>query len=261
MPSRTFFTRRFAGSVAAIGGGGGGGYNPQPDILWWKGNTGSGTTDPDSSSGSGPACTLSSSSIWGTTFTPGGSSSDLIFVAASSFSAASASAVNYASNQIITLEFRVFQAAYSNATANKEGWLLSGNTSGGGGGAGDFAVYNDTNSNSGRIGVVIDDSAGNPGLYSIARPTDNVWTHYAIIFDGTLATTAPIVYKNGSLDLSITTDFNGRSVNATTFSTKTLFYGANNSSNQFANSSMKDVRIFSGARSSSNILTDATNYP
>lgn len=234
----------FLGSSPSSGGGGG--YNT-PDILGWKGNTGSGTSDPGTP---GPNCTLSSSSIWGTTFTPGGSSSDLVFNG-TSFSANSASAVTYGVNTM-TIEFRINQSSFS--TSAPQYYLESG----GNNNNGDWWIYNDTDSNSGTIIIRIWDSGGNIASYSIARPSTSTWHHIAIVLNNTGAV-APLAYVDGA-SVTVTLNSDSRSI-STTFSSRTVYYGSAEGTGGYAPASMKDVRIYSGARSAGNVLSDATNYP
>lgn len=227
-----------------------GGYSGTPDILWWKGNTGSGTTDTATV---GPNLTLSSSAIWGTTFTPGGSSTDMVFNG-TTHTASSASTVNYAGNSIITVEFRIFQTSYSTATIQEylessADWANFGDC---------WSIYNDTDGNSGAILINLNDHAGNNNIWSIARPSTSTWHHIAVVIDN--ATGAVTAYVDGS-SVSVTTVIRLWTTAGALSSTRTLYFMARNNVSRFAPASTKDVRIFGGQRSAGNILTDATNYP
>lgn len=218
----------------------------QPDILWWKGNTGSGTTDTATV---GPNCTLSSALIWGTTFTLGGSTSDLVFNG-SSYYANSASTIAFATNTM-TVEFRINQSSYS-AAAN-QAMLTSGSAA-----SADFDIYNDQDANTGAIVIKLWDVAGNQGIYTIARPTANVWHHIAIVLKNGGAL-APLAYVDG-VSVSVTLNSDARS-GSSNFATRTVYYGTFAGGGSFSPASMKDVRIFSGIRSASDIAYDSVNYP
>lgn len=227
-------------------------YNPQPDILWWKGNTGSGTSDPDSSSGSGPACTLSSASIWGTTFTPGGSTSDLVFNG-SSFFANSAAGVAFGTNKL-TVEFRIIQTTFASATLD-DMYLDSGAYAGT---ANTWAIYNKNDSSSAAFRLDCFDGSGNDGTWTVARPSNGAWHHVAVIFDNS-AKNAPLCWIDGaSVTVTLRTD---NRANFQNFATRTTYYGRATGGTAFCPGSMKDVRVFAGARTAANIITDATNYP
>ena len=229
------------------------GYNGTPDIVWWKGNVGSGTTDPDSSTGSAGTLTLSSSAIWGTTFTQGGSTSDFVFNG-TSYSAASTSPINYGGNSKITVEFRLKQSSYSTATTQR--YLESSPNSANN--ANFWCIYNDSDSNSGAIMLFFSDGAGIGCYYMIARPSVGSWHHIAVIFDNS-ANNAPLAWIDGS-SVAVTVAYNGWT-SAGAFSTQTLYVGARASNSLWAPASMKDIRIWAGARTASNITTDATDYP
>lgn len=223
-------------------------YSGTPNVLWWKGNTGSGTTDTATV---GPNLTLSSASIWGTTFTPGGSSNDLVL--ATTYYGSSASAVNPATN-VMTVEFRIYQTSYSTATA--QFYLCTQDNVGAG--AGHWKIYNDTNGNNNAIVAWWSDGAANNCVYSIARPSTSAWHHLAFVMNNS-ASTALVAYVDGS-SVSVTTVLNQWASSAN-FQNTTLRYGSTETQTLLVPGGTKDVRIFAGARSSANILLDATNYP
>ena len=223
-------------------------YSPTPDILWWKGNTGSGTTD---TADAGPNLTLSSASVWGTTFTPGGSSND--FVLATTYYGSSAASVNPAAN-VMTVEFRLYQANFS--TASTQFYLCTHTNVTGS--AGRWKIYNDTDGNSGKIFIWWSDGAANNVLYSIARPSTSTWHHMAFVMNNSVDTPL-IAYVDGS-SVGVTAEYI-QWASSGNFINSTVYLGCDDANANLSPCSMKDVRIWAGARTAGNILTDATNYP
>lgn len=231
--------------------GGGGGYN-QPDILGWKCNEGSGTSVADSSSNGTPhACTLSASTFWGTTFTPGGSNVDLVLNGTSQFGN-SASAIAYGT-KIVTVEFRVFQSSYS-APSNDQYYLDSNGYNANG-----FAIFNRNDTGDGAFRADLIDGSGNTGTFFFARPSAGAWHHIAVVLDNSAAN-APVAYVDGSA-VTVTPKTDSRSNFASNYSTSTLYIGSLQGTSRWAPASMKDFRIWNGLRTAGNIASDATNYP
>lgn len=240
--------------TSKIGGVGkskiGTGYSGTPDILWWKGNTGSGTTDTATV---GPNCTLSSASIWDTGFTPGGSTSDLTFNG-TTYYANSASTVSYSASNKITVEFRLYRTSFPAAIAvyleSSAAW--NGDINRWAVIQGDGIIWNT------GICFMVSDNTGLQKIYSITSPSTSTWHHIAAVMDNS-SSAAPLVYVDGSL--VGTTLQNNAWATAGNFTTQTLYYGSRAGTTYWAAASAKDVRIFAGARSAANIAADATNYP
>lgn len=233
----------------------GGAYSGTPDLFWWKGNTGTGTSD--TATVGGVNLTLSTSAIWSTSSptSPGGDADYLKFNGTNQ-SASSASTLNYASNNRFTVEFRFYQTNFNTATRQTYAessidWASN---------SGRWAIYNDTDSNFAKIMIVQNDGAANSSYYSIPRPATSTWHHIAVVFDwSSNSAVAPVVYLNGSA-VTVTAEAVSWTTN-TTPSTQILYIGARNNASQWVPASMKDFRIFAGARSAGNILLDATDYP
>lgn len=230
-------------------------YSGTPDLFWWKGNTGSGTSD--TATVGGVNLTLSTAAIWANSSpsSPGGDADYFKFDGASN-SAATASNLNYASNNKFTVEFRVYQTSFSAAAVqtyleSSPDWASN---------SGRWAIYNDPDSNFAKIMIVQNDGAANSSYYSIARPSASTWHHIAVVFDwSSNSPIAPVVYVDGSA-VTVTAESVSWTT-TTTVSTQTLYVGARNNASRWAPASMKDIRIWAGARSAGNIALDATDYP
>ncbi len=229
-----------------ITGGGGGG---SPDILWWKGNTGSGTTDTATV---GPNCTLQSSDMWKTTFTPGGSSSDLFF---DQFRYAnSASTITFSTNKI-TVEFRIYATNYSSTTSGR---YIECNLSAA---KNCFGIGNLTDAGGGTFLIRVYDNGFNISDYTFARPTTSTWHHIAVVINNSAAS-APLAYVDGS-SVTVTLSTESRASFAS-FDVGTVYYETSASGGGDGwnwTPYLKDLRIYSGLRSASDILADATDYP
>lgn len=228
----------------------GSGYSPTPDILWWKGQTGSGTTDTATV---GPNATLQNADMWATTFTPGGSTSDILFAAFRYIN--SASTVAFSTNKI-TVEFRTYSDSWSNGVAPRAFGVANLGTS-----KNAWGIVNQTEAGGGKFEVRYYDNSFNFAQYTFTRPSASAWHHIAIVCDDSAAI-GPTVYVDGST-VSVTQLSETRSSFAA-YGTSSVFVGstASEGGNDFGFTMyMKDIRIFSGARSAANIAIDATNYP
>ena len=222
-----------------------------PDILGWKCN-GTGTTEAASDSDTGPTLTLSNAGLRGTGFTPGGSTSDLEFNA--SYTAASTATVNYASNNIITIEFRLYLPVANIGSEQRiletdTDWTANFN---------DWGVFWGVGSSyETNLNLVWTDAsgAGNKWHITTGGLTSNTWYHVALVLDNSAAGGVPTAYVNGSSATIVKWQgtFGGTSG---VIATKTLHAGGSGSY-----AKIKDVRIWAGARSGANIALDAVDYP
>lgn len=210
------------------------GSSPQPGILWWKLNEGSGTVMADSSIGNHSG---TNNATWITG--KSGSGSALNFPGTNANSS-TATAVTYATN-MVTVTFWML----SNSTNTTQVLLEVGNTnfavidhS--------FAVFIDTLGITGSVkGTGSGWRSESYGIVGLGA-----WNHWVLVFDNSSNGGNIRMFKNG-VEVTTSLTNNTKAGNGTLIATQRLFVGARALPEIFLNGRIDDFRIYAGDQSSS----------
>lgn len=207
--------------------GGGGSTAPDPDILWWKFNDGSGTAIDATV---GPDGTTDASWVAGKS----GSGFALEFDG-STDNASSNSQIAWGTNIMTICAWMYFDTVSGTQILLEDSPNYNNNQEA-------FAVFLDSN----LLNVSMRDV--NSLQYrseTCAPPSTGQWVHIAIIFDRTVATGDIRVFYDG-VEQSMTITENSHN-NTFDFLTETLYVGARNNSSLFFDGRIDDLRVYGSA--------------
>jgi hypothetical protein len=210
-----------------------GGGPPDPTLLWWTLNEGTGTAI---TSDAGPNGTTNAD--WSSS-TESGSGSCLEFNGTSD-GANTDAAINYGGVDIITLSMWVFSASFAGAT----GTIFESSTNAFGA-PGRFSVYVEG-------GFINFNLGGNTGSYiaHITPPSTSAWHHIALVLNNSVGSVT--AYVDG-VSVSVTIDFSDFS-GAFDFETQVLYLGARNNASRFYSGRIDDARIYNVALTSDEVV-------
>jgi len=208
--------------------------SPEPELVWWKLNEGSGTTIAGSAAISDDGTT---DAAWLTG--KSGSGSCLDFIPGNSDDAATTSTIAFGSS-IITVCAWVYWDVVSGAS--KVLWESSASYSANNYG---FIAYTDTS----VFYAGVSGNAANFRTEEVAAPATGTWVHVAVVYDNSTATGDIKIYFDGVLQSESLTSNN--KIGSGNLSTYTFYVGARASASAFMDGRVDDVRVYSSDVSSS----------
>lgn len=228
----------FVGGLGAVAGGGGA---PTPDILWWKMNTGSGTSIAGYASGGGDSGTTDASWVTGKS----GSGYALDFNGTSQDSRSTAT-MTYGAGVLtvcawVYLDVNTGSRVIWESTQNPNSFAAT------------FTLFLD----SGNLNAMIHGTSGYRSEY-ITAPSTGSWTHVAVVYDNSTTTGDVGIYIGGSSQ-STTIGTNTKASSADFIAGYYFYAGARGQTSLFMDGRLDDLRIYSGDQSASlaDIIADA----